>query len=74
MRQQSPTKVTFNYNHKERTLYEPKLIQSGYIIGEPVAYTDPNRLAVPLSSYSPQRPKIHTEYIGSSRLGEYRAP
>jgi len=39
---QSPTKVTFNYPHSQiqPNLYSPRLIQSGFVLGEPVALTN----------------------------------
>lgn len=62
---QSPTKVVFRYpNHKEEVpLYSPQLIHSGYIVGEPVAYTDHPQLPPNYQSFSPkQRQRSVTSY------------
>lgn len=38
----SPNKINISYqNHYQSTYaYEPKIIKSGYIIGEPIAFTN----------------------------------
>jgi hypothetical protein len=75
---QSPTKVVFNYQQGQESqyIYSPKVIQSGFIVGEPVAYTDAPRLPSNYRSFSPtvSRPRAATDIIGSSRRVDYEAP
>jgi hypothetical protein len=52
---QTPTNVVFHYsNQKEQPLYSPQLIHSGYIVGEPVAYTDQPQLPKTYHTFSPK--------------------
>jgi hypothetical protein len=39
---QSPTKIIFNYQQSQiqPNSYSPRLIQSGFVLGEPVALTN----------------------------------
>ena len=59
---QSPAKITFNYatQKEEAPLYSPQLIHSGYIVGEPVAYTDHPSLPPNYQLFSPKRQRAIT--------------
>lgn len=74
----SPSKVTFNYPHHHTHLsnYSTRLIQSGFVLGDPVALTDAPQLPSNYQSFSPNRsrPRAATDLISSSRLVDYRAP
>ena len=65
----SPPKVVFNYpqNHNQRPYYEPKVIQSGFIVGEAVGYTPSPHLPNNYQSFSPSRsrPRATTSFITS---------
>jgi hypothetical protein len=81
---QSPTRVVFNYSgHREDPpLYSPQLIHSGYIVGEPVAYTEHPQLPPNFQSFSPKRPRAITSaplnqsvrYNRNSFESKYEAP
>ncbi len=64
---QSPTKVTFNYPHAQiqPNLYSPRLIQSGFVLGEPIALTSEPQLPPNYQSFSPKisRPRAFTQNI-----------
>ena len=78
MRESSPPKVFFNYGHQQllqrSQAYSPNVHQSGYILGEPITYNNVGQLPNNLHSYSPSRPRASTDFITSSRIGEYEAP
>jgi hypothetical protein len=59
---QSPTKVVFRYPvvKEEPPLYSPQLIHSGYIIGEPIGYTEHPQLPPSFASFSPKRQRAIT--------------
>jgi hypothetical protein len=75
---ESPTKITFNYsaNPPPPNHYSPRLIQSGFVLGEPVALTDVPQLPPNYNSFSPKAPRNRatTDFILSSRRVDYEAP
>lgn len=76
---ESPTKVTFNYPYQQQPTsnnYSARLIQSGFVLGEPVALTDVPQLPINYQSFSPKAPRNRatTDFIISSRRVDYEAP
>ena len=73
---QSPTKVVFNYGHQELLgrRYSPEVVQSGYILGEPISYKNLAQLPNNYHTLSPSRPRASTDFLTSSRIAEYQAP
>lgn len=75
---QSPTRITFNYpqSHIQPNLYSPRLIQSGFVLGEPIVLTNQPQLPPNYHSFSPKisRPRAYTQNIYESRERIYEAP
>lgn len=66
---QSPARVTFSYAHPNTPQrYSPRLIQSGFLIGEPIAFTDQPHLPPQYQSFSPKPSRLRT-----ASLLDYRA-
>ena len=59
---QSPPKVIIRYpvHREDPALYSPKLIHSGYVVGEPVTYTEQPQLPLNYQSFSPKRQRAIT--------------
>lgn len=85
MRQESsPTKIVFNYANQPQqrphvlstSTYEPRIIQSGFVLGEPVAYTGVPQLPSQFKPFSPKasRQRVTSDFLVSSRRHLYEAP